>query len=222
MADLSGPAVVALRAPDPARAAGGGLSAEVCARAIIAAALSFGEDPAAVCASPSTKKRKVLCAAAGGLAVAEATSLNAASRVLRLHKTSVHHARAKDDPAYDRAEAAAAEAATWALKAAQEAAAPPCPPPRKLTPPPGPIAASLRPGAPKPPVALEDTPCRDLVLIALEAAGALDSANIASAIDRKEMLVIGALRQLEHEGAVACEPNPGGTRPLRWTVAADA
>lgn len=230
------------------------LTADLVARAVIAAAISFGDDPIAAMMSSSRSLKRVRVAAAGGLSVAGVCTLRRAARVLDVRDTSVSTARSSARPDFDRAELAAAEAATWtwAAKAEAPSVSPPCvspPPPaveeRPLHVPPefdealapapsifqgvdpaparrgpaGRIASEIGPRGHVPAsLPVNERPLRDLVLEAL-GRGALDSMNIASAIDRKEMGVCTTLTQLEREGLVTATPCDGPRR-LRWSLAA--
>jgi hypothetical protein len=86
------------------------LTADLVARAIIAAARSFGDDPVMACTSRAKDKRRSLVAAAGGLAVAGICTARRASAVLGLNPTSVGGARCGRRENFDRAQTAAAEA----------------------------------------------------------------------------------------------------------------
>lgn len=57
-----------------------------------------------------------------------------------------------------------------------------------------------------------------LVLDALAAGETLNSMSLAYRVDRKEMVVVGALKQLEADGLVRCEPVTGGARAFAWTL----
>jgi hypothetical protein len=101
------------------------LTADLYARAVIASAVSLGDDPVESLAGPPRKGgRRALAPAASALFDAVRTSMDAVCAPLGLHSTSVFHARQRMSRPFRQAEAAAAEAVRWTLKARPPSAAP--------------------------------------------------------------------------------------------------
>lgn len=91
------------------------LTADLCARAIIAAARAYGDDPVKACTCARTQQeRRTLCAAAGGLHRGAGISLNRLQPILGVARMTVYTARSKRSPAFEAAEAAAKRAVEFA------------------------------------------------------------------------------------------------------------
>lgn len=107
--------------------AGGGdivLTADVCARAIIAAAQALGVDPlAAFRAAQKDRKRLAITAAAGGVNRALDAPLGQVERVFGVRRQTIHNARCNKPhyPAIELAAMRAAEFAAWQPEAAESA-----------------------------------------------------------------------------------------------------
>jgi hypothetical protein len=99
------------------------LNPDLFARAVIASAVAFGDDPAGVLESRGNSRRALAPAASALFEVVKVT-MEEACRPLGLRSTTVFHARHRMSPTFRKAEAAAAEAIRWALKAAPVAAPP--------------------------------------------------------------------------------------------------
>lgn len=113
--------------PDPTRPVGGGdaplLTADLCARAIIAAARAFGDDPVMACTSQSARKRRALSAAASGLVQGADVGVLRAQAVLGLSHCAIRQARrAQGEPWAGAALAAmrAVEFALWQAEAVED------------------------------------------------------------------------------------------------------
>lgn len=111
------------------------LTADLCARAVIAAAQAYGDDPVQACLAAGTAQvRRSLGAAVSGLARATDLPIPRVAGVFGLRPQTIHQARHKKRGDFLRAELAAlraAEFAMWRPEAAEsvapevEAAAPP-------------------------------------------------------------------------------------------------
>ncbi len=220
---------------------GGGavtLTADLVARAIIAAALSFGDDPVKACIAKRGLHRRCLTPAAEGLHRATDIPFARVARVVGLNGDNRARSAAVVgfEPAA-RAAMRAVEFALWQPDARESVArAPDEMEPEETAP--AEVAQvqalpepPIRRGAPRAPTfctatdrALEraaripptERPIRDLVLEAL-AAGPKDSMNIASVIDRKELAVVATLSAMQSEGLLASEPCDGPRR-YRWSI----
>lgn len=192
------------------------LTADLAARAVIAAAASMGEDPIAALTGPTQKLRRVRMAAAAGLQVAGVCTLTAGAIALNVHVVSVSRARNAEASDFDRAEAAAAAAAGWALKAEAERAAEVAA--RVPAPAPPPVRHSDM--AVRPPVTVE-APLRDRLTEVLRL-GPQTPPSLAILCDAKELDVTRALSALEHEGRVVGLPVPeAGRRQQPWALSAE-
>ena len=232
-------------------AMGGGavvLTAEVVARAVIAAAASYGDDPVkAMTCARNAITRRTLGAAFGGLQLATEVPLGEFRCGLPVKASTVYTARSQRKPEFLAAQVAAMRAAEFALAELEpededdapedepdDAAAPAemvavecggCAPPVFVGPvlsrPEGQALGRIRPPQPMRPLAPpSERGVRELVLEALEQKGAMDSMNLATAIDRKEMVVVSALANLEHEGLAAYEVIEDGPRRFKWRAVA--
>lgn len=103
------------------------LTADTVARAVIAAARAYGDDPIAAMTASSPKGRRALVAAAGGLAIATGQPHGACSRVLGIGHSSIVNARKRGLSAYQDAELAAVRALGVGDAAPQPAHAPAAP-----------------------------------------------------------------------------------------------
>lgn len=248
----------------------GAATADVYARAIVAASAVCGDDPIAAC-SGAPKLGRSLTAAASAISKVLNLPIEVVVRPLPVTRQGVFNARWRRCGAFDAAEAAAEKAvayACWRPEAresvvaavepqlvAPEPSAPAPEPEPVVDPAPRPnaretmlraavrsraVVAPSRPTAPDrkpatpprtvPPVPpaprplraslpADAAPARDLVLDRLRA-GPLDSMNLASAIDRKELAVVTALSALKSEGLVADERVSSGPRGYRWKLTA--
>lgn len=93
----------------------GGLTADLCARAVIAAARAYGDDPDAAMTAKSGKLRRCLAPAASALQRAGVCSLSAGARMLQLGSSTLSTARSTANNKFDQAEAAAIAAVKLAL-----------------------------------------------------------------------------------------------------------
>lgn len=93
------------------------LTADLCARAIIAAARAYGDDPERACTGSGNAKRRALTAAAGGLRNATGADWRVLGRILGMSPGSFMVARSptRRTDAYTAAETAAERAVRYAL-----------------------------------------------------------------------------------------------------------
>ena len=236
------------------------LTADLMARAVIAAAQAYGDDPVtAMTCHRNAPARRALSAAVSGICRGVELPMGQVAPLLGVRPATVYTIRTKKDERFGRAELAAMRAvefALWRPDAAEsgvgadgeddlaepepepevvvgpepveveaEPAAPspydtahPRLPPAPYTPRSGPISAPLamRPPRAAPPPA--EAPTSDLLLKAL-AGGPHDSMSLAFLIDRKELVVVQSLKQLEHEGRVRSRPVEGQARAYVWEAA---
>lgn len=214
------------------------LTADLVARAVIAAARSYGDDPVHAMTSTARFGRRALAAAASGVARAMEVSPIRAARILQIKDTNVYTARARASADFVAAELAATRAvefAAWRPQAAEDDAAAlegeePLamvqveviePGPRTALP--GPAAARMRPSPPPSDArgASVSSPIRDLILKAL-AERPLNTMSLAYLVDSKEMAVSSTLVQLEHEGLVQYRTVENGPRRFEWLLKAAA
>lgn len=100
----------------PGGGAGPQLTADLIARAIIAAALAYGDDPVKACTSHKTATcRRTLGAAVGGIDRATDLGLARVGEVLGVRPTTVYTARSQRKPGFVAAEVAAMRAVEFAL-----------------------------------------------------------------------------------------------------------
>lgn len=211
------------------------LTADLAARAIIAAAQSLGFDPVR-CATchPKAAERVAITAAAGGLHEGAGVDYLQLARVLGVATSTMYTARSKKGARYKAAEQAAMRAVELASiepefddeDLAPEISATPEPVavgPVLRRPPPGPIAAQVAPPAPTPArtpaqAAQGERSVRDLVLEALKA-GPRNTQSLATIVDRKEMAVSSALSVLFSEDLVIFREADSGPRKFEWLLA---
>lgn len=199
------------------------LTADLVARAVIAAARSYGDDPVrAMQAVGRANDRRSLTAAVGGLARALELPVERAGAVLRVKKSAVYTNRSKRIDGYLAAEASAMRAVEFALADAEPEGAEDdeaLPTLGELLDEAG-IQPASRPRPMRPnPTADDGRATIDLVVEVL-AQGPRDSMNIASMIDRKEVAVVSALQQLRSERKAIDEPVKDGPRKFRWRLVA--
>ncbi len=246
MGMLAGRSAGSLRDPDPL-AAGGGLgapvtlTADLAARAIIAAARSYGDDPVRAYEAQRGVMRRGVTPAAEALADATGLSLSLVARIVGIREQNYY--RARGTSGYEAARQAASRAiayAGWRPEAVEvepagiaedaeidDPGADALPVivetvahPRTV----GPVAARMQPPPPPPlgnpaRMAQADRPARDLVLEALTERGPLNSQSLATICDRKEMAICAALSALDHEGRVVSRAVETGARRLVWELA---
>ena len=94
-----------------------GLTADLCARAIIAAARSYGDCPLAAMTSRNPQLKRSRTAAGSGLARVGVTTIPTVARVLGLGGQTIDQARWGKLPAFVAAEASARRAVDYALEA---------------------------------------------------------------------------------------------------------
>lgn len=217
------------------------LTADIAARAIIASAREYGDDPVRAVTALRGRYKRSLAAAVAGMADALAIPEVVAGRVFHMERASLARAKAKGGEAF-RAASRAASYAGWRPEAresvvagagheellptiaADQVEAAEVPPLAPRTPLPGRMTFHTHPSQPPPlistaSVARAERPVRDLVLEAL-ADGPLNSMSLAYRVDAKEMTVSSTLTQLAHEGLVVSEAVENGPRRLRWALAA--
>ncbi|MFN3582583.1 hypothetical protein [Phenylobacterium sp.] len=217
------------------------LTADLCARAIIAAARAFGTDPVrAVTDHPRSRHRKALTAAGAALRRTLETPWADLERVLQVKQHTVGTVRAK--PGFLAGELAAARAiefATWRPEAAEsvaggagtdEVGAPMASPepqaaaakPQTLPRQPGPITAEARLFAARavPSLPPLERPLADRILDVL-AEGSATAIGLASILGAKELLVGQSLNVLMQAGAIVAGEIPAeGPRHRRWQLTA--
>ncbi len=212
------------------------LSADLIARAIIAAARSYGDDPVDAMTSTARFGRRALTAAAGGVARAMDVTPRRPARILKINDTNIYSARTRGGAEFLAAELAAMRAVEFALRRPENGQiaddgpeAHPAPivhfeliEPGPKTTLPGPIASRSRP-APPPPLrsasglAQAERSIRDLILEALTQRP-MNTMSLASMIDRKEMAVSSTLGQMENEGLVEYRAVNNGPRRFEWLL----
>lgn len=96
-------------------------AADLIARAIIAAARSYGDDPVEACLARSGLRRRCVTAAASALELERTWKLRQLEKVLRVRPSAIQSARANRKRSFDRAVTAAREVVRWALKRRAEA-----------------------------------------------------------------------------------------------------
>jgi hypothetical protein len=229
---------------------GGGalvLTADLVARAIIAAALAYGDDPVRACTSLGKVQRRSLVAAAGGLARAEVCPVKRATSVLGVRPSGLYSARTKRLPAFLGAETAAMRAvefAMWRPEAAEsvvggeaedEAVLPP-PEPEEAEAAPaaqvtGPVRqllivtrpAAIASPAAEPPRLTPASALRDRLVGLLTDKGPMSASSMATWLGVKELDVSRTLTALAHEGLVAAgEPGTLGRRWAPWNLVGEA
>lgn len=212
------------------------LTADLVARAIIAAARIFGDDPVqAMTARRNSMERRVLSAAAGGLNRALKVRLERFDALLGVRPQTVRAARTKKGAVFAQAEQAAARAvayAGWRPDARISVVSPPAPPavaavanavrvrhPEVAAAPPTLSPTRFHPAWSPPPKAMAnaDRPVSDLLLEVL-ARGPAHTMNLALMIDRKEMAVVQTLSALAAARKVVSEPLADGPRRFRWKL----
>jgi hypothetical protein len=215
-----------------------GLTADRAARAVIAAAQVMGADPVMVMTGSDQAMRRVRLAAAAGLQAGGACTVVKASTALGVHSVSVTRARNSDDPIFDRAEASAADAVVWAIKADAERRAAeedeeerpgrlrqdfvfPVMPRCVAAEPKSSAGTGSQRADPRDPRSevKSDAPLRDRLVAILSEQGPISAPSLAILSDAKELEVSRALSQLQHEGVVSPLPvPPEGRRYQAWSL----
>jgi hypothetical protein len=95
----------------------GATGAALTARAIVAAAISFGDDPAELLAPGAPADRRAITAGAGGLQLATGVSPFEAERLLTLAPDTLRLLRRRAEPSWLKAQESAREAVAWTMKA---------------------------------------------------------------------------------------------------------
>jgi hypothetical protein len=95
----------------------GATGAALAARAMVAAAISFGDDPAELLAGADISTRRSVTAAAGGLQLATGASVYAVSSLLALEQDGLLYARRRAERSWLKAQESAREAVAWTMKA---------------------------------------------------------------------------------------------------------
>ncbi|MBC7169246.1 hypothetical protein, partial [Phenylobacterium sp.] len=98
-------------------------SADLYARAIIAAAISYGDDPVAALETRSGRARRCLAPAITGIARGSGVKLKAVCNTLGYDVTSISRARTANRDQFQKAQDAAEEAVRYAIRTAQIKAA---------------------------------------------------------------------------------------------------
>lgn len=218
------------------------LTADLCARAIIAAARAFGTDPVrAMTDHPKSRHKKALTAAGAALRRVLETPWADLERVLQVKQHTVYAVRSR--PGFLAGELAAARAiefATWRPEAAESVAggeaqdelealvvapeplaAAPKSPPLPLRP--GRIMAEARPFGGPAPSSLPplERPLQDRILDVL-AEGSATTIGLACILGAKELLVGQSLNVLLQAGSIVAGEIPAdlGARYRRWRLAA--
>lgn len=125
------------------------LTAELFARAIIASAVSYGDDPVEACTAADRRRRRALAPALYGLREVTGASLATSARILGVNATAAAVSRNRGGERFARAVSAASEALRWHL-ASRFAAAPPPEPQSAPTAPETPRQAVQARPVPKP------------------------------------------------------------------------
>lgn len=201
------------------------LTADLFARAIIAACVSYGDHPiAAIQAAPGSNYRRAMAPALYGLHEATGISRLRLCRIAGVSSEGSRSARQRGGDSFRKAQEAAREAVAYHVRgqelvAARVAALEPAPKPAAVAAPQHrPPVFFARDPALTQGVKNADRPVTDLVLEAL-ARGPLNTMSIAFQIDRKELSVSSALSQLAHEGLVSSSPVENSPRAVVWGLA---
>lgn len=213
------------------------LTADMIARAIIAAAAIYETDPERACLAKSGMMRRPLTAASYGIGRAAGVHERQVSRILGLGLTAVAQARNMGSGRFWKAALAAEEAARGHMPAApdeplripvefDEPMPPepePAPRPTFIPPRAGAISAPIRPApfVAQKPAQEPTTTLRGRILAALRDAPCT-APNLAILVDAKELPISDTLRSLEREGVVVAGPIPTqGQRHRAWALAAE-
>jgi hypothetical protein len=211
------------------------LTADVIARAIVAAARSYGDDPVVAMTTKTGTVRRALAPAMYGVREATGWPMRQLARVMRMDGPTMRRARLNGGEKFTRAQAAAVTALTSGelpappvetpedrrlAMLAQAVRAKPAvvvPTPHRVAP--GPVTAYVagpvyRAAPTGKPIVLRDKIMAQLV----DAPSTAPSLAILTGA--KELAVSETLRVMEHEGAVLARPvPPEGKRYREWVLA---
>jgi hypothetical protein len=192
------------------------LTADLFARALVAAAVSWGDDPAHILPikrggthrNGEPGRSRSINAAAVAVANVTGSTVTRCMTILGGHESGPRKMRVRDPETFARAMRAAEAAITGG----------PLPRFAKFRPPSvGSIAASLRPPVDRP-VKVSDAPVTDRIMAQLRDR-ALSAPTLAYLVDAKEMAVSDALKCLRFEGLVMPGETPeAGERHRVWSV----